>query len=157
MGSVRKWADFCSDDEDQGNDIDHDDVQQSWIDVRPDVDLHSVEENVEDQSTQGNQTAVVLVDEAPLAQSGGQVTRAIEDKMIEIAHILGVNVEGRIEELKVLIREIVEQEHGRKNQSGVPKARRKPKGSRELLNLASSINYDKQGVEKKKGVEMLGL
>lgn len=25
MGSVRKWADFCSDDEDQGNDIDHDD------------------------------------------------------------------------------------------------------------------------------------
>lgn len=85
------------------------------IDVRPGVDLHSVEENVEDQSTQGNQTAVVLVDEAPLAQSGGQVTRAIEDKMIEIAHILGVNVEGRIEELKVLIREMVEQEHGRKN------------------------------------------
>lgn len=77
---------------------------------------------MEEQFTQENQTAVVLVEEAPQVQCGGEVTRAIEDKVIEIAHIIGINVEGRIEALRVLIRELIEQEQGRKNQSGVPKA-----------------------------------
>lgn len=73
----------------------------------------------------------------------------IKAKFSEIAHMLGINVEGRLGELRALIREMVEQEQGRNNQSVVPNSRRKPKRSRELSNLVSTINYDKHEVEKK--------
>lgn len=75
----------------------------------------------------------------------------IEEKMFEIAHILGINVEGRIGELRTLIREMFEQESGCKLQSVARKDIKKPKWSRELLNLVSSTNYESQGGNKKGG------
>lgn len=76
--------------------------------------------------------------------------------MFEIVALLVINVVGRIGKLQVLIRAMAEQEKRMKN-SNVPKSSKKPKGSREFSNLASSINYDRQGGERKKGVKLLGI
>lgn len=73
----------------------------------------------------------------------------IEEKMFEIAHILGINVEGRIGKLRTLIRQMLEQESGCNLQSVARKDIKRPKKSRELLNLASSTNYESQGGNKK--------
>lgn len=66
-------------------------------------------------------------------------------------------MEGRLGELRVLILEMVEKEQGRNNPPIVPKSSRKHKGSRKLLNLVLSINNDKKGGGKRKGVKLLGI
>lgn len=52
---------------------------------------------------------------------------------------------------------MVDQENSRKNYCDIHKSNKKPKGSRELLNLASSINYERHGGEKKKGDQKVNL
>lgn len=84
----------------------------------------------------------------------GVLDHQIEEKMLDIARILGITMHDNIHELRDCIRSLVEQEK-RTSYNVVSKGRRKTKGSRELVNLASSINYDRPGGEKKIGGHML--
>lgn len=45
---------------------------------------------------------------------------------------------------------MVDQKNSQKNYCDIHKSNKKPKGSRELLNLASSINYERHGGERRK-------
>lgn len=73
----------------------------------------------------------------------------VEEKMIEIAGILAISVEGRIEEIRASIRGLLVKEFGCKKPFENSKRKKRVKGTRELVNLASSINYDC-------GVKLLG-
>lgn len=65
----------------------------------------------------------------------------VEETMIEIARILGIAVDGKIEEVRACIRWMI----GRKTRTVSSKSKKKPKGYRELSSLASSINYNRRG------------
>lgn len=59
--------------------------------------------------------------------------------MLEVARILGISMEGIMEDKRVCIRGMLVEEKGRVLNV---RCRKKPKGTRELVNLASSVNYD---------------
>lgn len=59
--------------------------------------------------------------------------------MLEVAQILGISMEGIMEDKRVCIRGMLVEEKGRVLNV---RSRKKPKGTRELVNLASSVNYD---------------
>lgn len=75
-----RWADLCSDEENRIS-----------VEIQHHIGLE-----------QGQQ-AVVVADAAPIAQVNSRdmevVNRVIEDKMVEIANLLEITVEGRLEEL----------------------------------------------------------
>lgn len=68
----------------------------------------------------------------------------IEEKMIEIAHILGITVEGRIGDLGDFIVRWLSKKMGTP-QSIIRKDTKILKGDMELLNMTSSINYEQHG------------
>lgn len=69
----------------------------------------------------------------------------VEETMIEIARILGIAVDGKIEEVRACIRWMIGEEFGCKTRTVSSKSKKKPKGYRELSSLASSINYNHRG------------
>lgn len=73
-----------------------------------------------------------------------------ENKMLDIGTILGLNIEGQAEEWRNLIRELLVKVNSKNSQGDIPKGQRKPKGKRELANLASSINYDQPDRERER-------
>lgn len=77
----------------------------------------------------------------------------IEEKMLELAHILGILMEGRMDDIRDCIREMISEEKGRDNAT---RSRKKQQGSRELVNLASSINYDRPSGPKRVEVKLVG-
>lgn len=80
-----------------------------------------------------------------------EVKQAIEAKMIEIAQLLGITLEGCFRKIQALVQKMVEQDRKRNIHSDGRKEGKKPKRSRELSNLIIYINYDRQGGEKKRG------
>lgn len=62
----------------------------------------------------------------------------VEEKMLQISQILGISVKGRMEDIRAGIREMISKEGGK---NIAVQSRKKQKGHRELLSLASSINY----------------
>lgn len=98
---------------------------------------------------------IVIADADPIAQVNmrdmEEMKRVVEERMSAIAHTLGIHVEGKIEELRILICEMLEQEKGQKKIVEIHKRSKKTNGSGELKNLTLSINYKKRGGEKKEG------
>lgn len=84
--------------------------------------------------------AIVLVDEAVanlLLNCGSDIDAErrchVEEKMIEIARILGITVEGRIKEISACIRGMIDEEFGRKNGKFFLRARKSPRVIRSWL------------------------
>lgn len=128
-GDFVRWADVCSEDT-------------------------AVDSHMEQEEGELCTNAIVLADE--VAANPLMVIRRgviaeeknwlVEEKMLDIAGILGIIVEGRIEEIHACICGMIAEEFGRTKGYENSKIRRKPKGSRELANLASLIIYDRQAL-----------
>lgn len=106
------------------------------------VEEFQKKENITDQTR-----AVVVVDNAidmafPNQDCSGfaceeEVNQIIEEKLLDIAWILGISMEGQIGDLRSFIREMLTQEQGKCKKQGVNKSRKK---SINLLLLLIMIN-----------------
>lgn len=76
--------------------------------------------------------------------------------MLEIVGILGITVEGRIKEIRACIRGMIVKEFRRKKGYENSNIQKKPKGSRKVANLVSSINPDRWVGVQLAGVKLLG-
>ena len=81
-----------------------------------------------------------------------KTSRFIEEKMIEIANVLGISMDDRLGGLRSLIRDMMKVK-GRS--TGGHKTKKKSKAQREFEQLAFSVNYDH--ADKHMGVALLGL
>ena len=88
-------------------------------------------------------------------KKGKDMNLKLAEKHSAIASILGICMEGRLDELKSFIFDTLEEE-----KSGATVGKRSKKKSRdkkELDKLVCSINYEKTAVDKENGVKLLGL
>lgn len=123
----------------------------------------SVEENEDELNQNLNQAltvgtdniAAIAVDDSRLNSGEKAPNELLEEKMFEIAKILGISMEGNLEDLRSFIHEML-----RKEQSCMKvgiQSKKKSRAQRELDKLASSINYDRPAGDKRSGVKLLGL
>lgn len=88
-----------------------------------------------------NSNTIMLIDDAivkPLSSFGTNIF--IKEKMLAITSVLGINLAGSFEEVEALIRELLGKENLIKSQH---KNRKKAKGSTELVDLISTMSYDR--------------
>lgn len=79
----------------------------------------------------------------------------IEEKLTEIANILGISMEGSVRELRWFVHEMMAEEKDKckaDNQST-----KKSKVQRELEKLAFSVNYNRPSRDSLNGVKLLKL
>ena len=79
----------------------------------------------------------------------------IEQKLIGVAGILVISMEGHIGDLRKVINEMVEETEGKCK--GGNQSWKKSKAQRELDKLTCSINYDRPAGENYSGVKLLKL
>ena len=123
----------------------------------------SVEENEDGLSQKLNQAltvgpdaiAAIAVDKSRLNSGVKTTNELLEEKMFEIDKILGISMEGKIEDLRSFIHEMLTEEQSCRKM-GI-QSRKKSRAQRELDKLASSINYDHPTGDKRYGVKLWGL
>ena len=86
-----------------------------------------------------------------------EADKIIEGKMIEIAQILGIFMEGKLGEMSRFIREMLTRRRGVVNTKRFLRGGKKTKTLRELEKSATSINYDRQVGDGKMGVQLVGI
>lgn len=85
------------------------------------------------------------------------VDAVIEEKLLDIAKVLGSSMEGCLGDLQNFIKEMLAEEKGKGKQQEVSKSSKKSRTQRELEKLASSINYDHHTGDKEFEVKLLGM
>lgn len=81
----------------------------------------------------------------------------VEVLMFELARLtLGVSMEGREEEVRCLVRDILAKEGILSKSLKPSKSEKKVQGQRELQNLHTAINYDRVGHNSSRAVKLLG-
>eukprot|EP00268_Persea_americana_P020801 TRINITY_DN20872_c1_g1_i1.p2 TRINITY_DN20872_c1_g1~~TRINITY_DN20872_c1_g1_i1.p2 ORF type:complete len:160 (-),score=40.87 TRINITY_DN20872_c1_g1_i1:730-1209(-) len=139
-----------------------------WGELSSNEDALSVEDDQMCAEPEDQAKALVMVDNAVeiLAQPTDcvgllpeehEADRLIEGKMIEIAQILGIFMEGKLGEMSRFIREMLTRRRGVVNTKRFLRGGKKTKTLRELEKSATSINYDRQVGDGKMGVQLVGI